>query len=181
MIIIVFIWIHSYVYIYIYINYQYIGCLSMTTSMTNHLWDPDHPQILPINQCSESRYTQVPRILGPLVRTLDKLPEAWISMIFQRGSLHVVVLLVLFWNESPGNFIFLKSIYFRIFQVGELLSWFDVCNLARSRNGKLHETWKRESWVQIDLNTLSCKFSQANVKYNSRKSYVISNMALQNK
>ena len=35
--------------------------------------------------------------------------------------------------------------------------------------------------MQIDLNTLSYKSTEVNVKYNSRKSCVISNMALQNK
>ena len=35
--------------------------------------------------------------------------------------------------------------------------------------------------MQIDLNTLSYKSTEVNVKYDSRKSHVISNMALQNK
>ena len=43
-----------------------------------------------------------------------------------RGSLHAVVLLVLFLNDVPGKFhdlpiIFVFQMYFRIFQVGELL------------------------------------------------------------
>ena len=42
--------------------------------------------------------------------------------------------------------------------------------------GMKHEN--RENWFQIDLNTLSYKFTYVTVKYNSGKSYVISNMAL---